>query len=193
MPSVATIEHENATSLSAAHFVSLMAHHIATSNPRIFNVIELWKKNGGDANTLLSQLEKNQEVKNILLNETPWVMEAKNETERKQRLATLFDLNDLKQKGDVWVKKLADYRLADGGYAWFKGCDYSSLHTSLFVTDNIGRLRKAGLDTKDVEKSLNVKATLHYLDGRLREVYDNMKNGVKGYFDFINTKRYITI
>lgn len=175
MPSVATIEHENATSLSAAHFVSLMAHHIATSNPRIFNVIELWKKNGGDANTLLSQLEKNQEVKNILLNETPWVMEAKNETERKQRLATLFDLNDLKQKGDVWVKKLVDYRLADGGYAWFKGCDYSSLHTSLFVTDNIGRLRKAGLDTKDVEKSLNVKATLHYLDGRLREVYDNMK------------------
>ena len=175
MPSVATIEHENATSLSAAHFVSLMAHHIATSNPRIFNVIELWKKNGGDANTLLSQLEKNQEVKNILLNETPWVMEAKNETERKQRLATLFDLNDLKQKGDVWVKKLADYRLADGGYAWFKGCDYSSLHTSLFVVDNIGRLRKAGLDIKDVEKSLNVKATLHYLDGRLREVYDNMK------------------
>ena len=175
MPSVATIEHENATSLSAAHFVSLMAHHIATSNPRIFNVIELWKKNGGDANTLLSQLEKNQEVKSILLNETPWVMEAKNETERKQRLATLFDLNDLKQKGDVWVKKLADYRLADGGYTWFKGCDYSSLHTSLFVTDNIGRLRKAGLDIKDVEKSLNVKATLHYLDGRLREEYDNMK------------------
>ena len=42
---------------------------------------------------LLSNLEKNEELKSALLQETPWVMDAKNESERKQRIALFFDLN----------------------------------------------------------------------------------------------------
>ena len=38
----------------------------------------------------MSNLQKNQELKNILLAETPWLTEATNEAEQKQRIATLF-------------------------------------------------------------------------------------------------------
>ena len=70
-----------------------VASYIAQAHPRIQKVINQWTAQGGNASTLYSNLEKNQELKNILLEETPWVLAADNETEQKQRLSLLFDLN----------------------------------------------------------------------------------------------------
>lgn len=169
LPSVATVEHENAISLSAAYFASQLANKIATSNPKIFKVIELWKQQSADKETLLSNLEKNQEVKNVLLNETPWVMDAKSETERKQRLATLFDVNSLSSNCDNWLKKLNDLQTEEGGYAWFKGMK-AGLHSTLFVLDNLGRLKKAGIDIS--AQNVNISKALAFADKRIKEDYD---------------------
>ncbi|MBP5455308.1 MAG: hypothetical protein J6Y37_02305, partial [Paludibacteraceae bacterium] len=174
LPSVATVEHENAVSYSAAHFATLMSQHIANSNPKIFKVINLWKTQGLDKQTLLSNLEKNQDVKNVLLNESPWVMDAKDETEMKQRLSTLFDVNDLQGKSSLWFDKLMDYRLWNGGYCWFK-CNYPSLHTTLFVLDNLGRLRKSGLVDDALIQKAQCAASLRFLDNELRERYEQLK------------------
>ncbi len=171
LPSIASVEHENAVSYSAALFATKMAEHIVHSNPKIFNIIQLWKEQGGNKETLLSNLEKNQDVKNILLTESPWVMDAKDETEQKQRLATLFDLNDLQQKSDNWSKKLSEYRTSEGAYSWCKGM-YPNRHTTLFVMDNIGRLKKAGIATKEEANQSDIKRTLTYLDFELKKDYD---------------------
>ena len=174
LPSVATVEHDNVVSYSAAHFAALMSQHIAKSNPKIFNVINTWKQQGLDKQTLLSNLEKNQDVKNVLLNESPWVMEAKNETEMKQRLSTLFDVNDLQGKSSLWFDKLKEFRLENGGYCWFK-CDYPSLHSTLFVLDNLGRLRKAGIADDALIQKAQCSASLRFLDNELREKYESLK------------------
>jgi len=178
LPSVATVEHENAVSYSAAHFASLMSEHIAKSNPKIFNVINMWKSQGMDKQTLLSNLEKNQDVKNVLLNESPWVMEAKDETEMKQRLSTLFDVNDLHGKCSLWFDKLMEFRLESGAYTWFKCVEpyiYPSTHTTLFVLDNFGRLRKAGIVDEAFLQKAQYRSSLQFLDGELRDAYEELK------------------
>lgn len=178
LPSVTNVEHENAIGYSAAFFASQMAQHIANSNPRVFNVIERWKQQGGDKQTLLSNLEKNAEVKNVLLNETPWVLDAKNETESRQRLSALFDVNTLRANGDNWLNKLYDYQLDNGGFAWFKNMS-ADRYTTLFVLDNFCRLRNAELPIS-VKDGCEEKA-LRYLDNVLLDEYKWMKAHTKDY------------
>lgn len=178
LPSVAKADHENSISLSAAFFASKLAQHIANSNPRVFNVIELWKQQGADKQSLLSNLEKNNEVKNVLLNETPWVLDAKNETENKQRLSSLFDLNTIKANCGLWLKKLTELQTNEGGFAWFKGMD-AGLHSTLFVLDNFGRLSKAGIPT-DVDQSC-IRSAVEYTDEKLREDFERLKKYDKDY------------
>ena len=174
IPSIVTVEYENTISYSAAHFAALMSQHIANSNPKIFNVINTWKKQGMDEKTLLSNLEKNQEVKNVLLNESPWVMEAKNETEMKQRLSALFAVDELQNVCDLLFDQLKKARLRNGGYTWFKS-EYPSLHTTLFVLDNLGRLRKAGIINDKLLDEAKYESSLHYLDDELYDTYKDLK------------------
>lgn len=171
LPSIADVEHKNANSLSAAHFATVLASHIVKSNPKIFNVINAWKTQGGDAKTLLSQLEKNPEVKSVLLSETPWVMDAKNETEMKQRLLTLFDLNALNEKSEKWLSELKQYQSENGGYCWLEGMS-PNRHTTLFVLDNFGRLKQAGLLKMSESLKENIENALKYLDVKMKEYYD---------------------
>lgn len=178
LPSVSNVEHENAISLSTAMFASEMAQQIANTNPKIFKVIELWKQQGGDKQTLLSNLEKNTEVKNVLLNETPWVMDAKNETESKQRLATLFDVNTLRSSCSTWRNKLNDLQTEDGGWAWFKGMR-ADRYTTLYVLDNYGRLKKAGINISAHDKEIS--DAISYLDYRLQEDYNWAKKHIKNF------------
>lgn len=174
LPSTANPQHDNAIDLSAALFASKMAEHIAQSNPKIFKVIELWKAQSKDKETLLSNLEKNAEVKNVILNETPWVMDAQNETERKQRLSMLFDVNDIRSKCDNWQKKLNELQNPDGGFCWFKGM-LSNRYTTLFVLDNYCRMKKAGIDVANQKES--IKRAVEYLDKCLKEdLEDGLRN-----------------
>lgn len=178
LPSVSNVEHENAISLSTAMFASEMAQQIANTNPKIFKVIELWKQQGGDKQTLLSNLERNTEVKNVLLNETPWVMDAKNETESKQRLATLFDVNNLRSSCATWRNKLNDLQTEDGGWAWFKGMR-ADRYTTLYVLDNYGRLKKAGINISAHDNEIS--DAISYLDYRLQEDYNWAKKHIKNF------------
>ena len=79
------------------------------------------KANGADKETLLSNLERNQDLKNLLLSETPWVAEATNETEQKRRIALLFDLNSMGNRLQTAIDKLSALQLPDGSWSWYKG------------------------------------------------------------------------
>ncbi len=186
LPTIVDVEHKNANSLSAAHFATVLSSHIAKSNPKIFNVINAWKNQGGDAKTLLSHLEKNPEVKSVLLSETPWVMEAKNETEMKQRLSTLFDLNVLNEKSEKWLNELKQYQCENGGYRWLEGMS-PNMHTTLFILDNLGRLKQAGVLKVDGSLNESIEKALKYLDTKIEEEYER-----KIQWD-VNWKKHATI
>ena len=139
LPEISDPTSDNAIAWASAFYGNTLASYIANSQPRIQQVFNRWKLEGGDKQTLLSQLEKNQELKEIILNETPWVMDAQNETERKQRLGLLFDINQMNNRIDTDLTKLQGLQNEDGGWSWFSGME-SSYFTTTYITGLLIRL-----------------------------------------------------
>ena len=116
-----------------------MAGYIANSQPRIKAVFDNWRLSGGTKETFLSRLEQNQDVKNILLGESPWLLEATTEAEQQQRIATLFDVNQLKYRNMVSLLKLKELQGEDGAWSWFGGMSGNRYVTG-YITGLLVRL-----------------------------------------------------
>ena len=130
LPVVANPQNEDALSWATAYYAHSLAACIVKENPRIKQVFDSWKAQGGTKETFMSNLHKNQELKNILLAETPWLTEATNEAEQKQRIATLFDLNTMNSGQAVSVEKLRELQNGDGAWSWYKGMQGSRYVTT---------------------------------------------------------------
>lgn len=124
LPTLSNPQSENVISWFAAYYGNTLATHIANSTPKLKQIIDRWTANGRDEShspeTLISNLEKNQELKMVLLEETPWVLQAENETEQKQRLSLLFDLNRNSYQTSQALEKLQSLQTENGGWSWFK-------------------------------------------------------------------------
>jgi hypothetical protein len=163
---------ESADAAFRRYYANSIAAFIVNSNPKIKQVFDIWKNYTPDA--LLSNLEKNEELKSVILNETPWVRDAQNETERKQRVAVLFDLNKIAESKSGALRKLLQMQSPNGGFPWYQGgCD------NVFITQRIvlglGHLQNLGIiDAKDGEiKQLLIKA-VRYLDQSIVDDYKKL-------------------
>ncbi len=156
---------------------NLLAAHIVRKMPRIKSVMEKWQTT--DTAALLSNLHKNQELKQVLLEETPWVLEAQSETEQKKRIAQLFDLVKLATNRNKLAAKLLEMQSPNGGFSWFKGGPDDRYITQYIVT-GIGHLLKLGAVTEDMEELTTVvEKALPYLDARIKEDYDKRDKKAK--------------
>ncbi|MGA2822682.1 MAG: alpha-2-macroglobulin family protein, partial [Bacteroidales bacterium] len=164
----------NADNVFRSFYANSIASFIANSNPKIKHVFDSWKNLTPDA--LLSNLEKNQQLKSALLQETPWVLEAKDESQRKQRLVILFDLNTLSGKLDQNLKKLQKMQVSSGGWAWFDGMP-ENRHITQDIITGLGHLDHLGIknihEDKDTWNMLN--KAIAYIDGELVKDYNNIK------------------
>ena len=188
LPSLGMPENNNAISWAAAYYANTLAAYIMNSQPRIKAVFDSWKLQGGTKETFLSNLQKNQEVKNILLSESPWVMEARTEEEQKERIATLFDLNNIRNNNIAALTRLKELQQSDGSWAWYKGMNGSRFITNFIVELNA---RLALLTGKPLEgDALTMqRSAFSFLNKEALEEYKNIrkaeKNGekVKGLSD----------
>lgn len=148
LPSLDQPTTDDAISWASAYYANSLASFIMNSQPRIKTIFDRWKQQGGTKETFLSNLQKNQEVKNILLSESPWVMEAKTEEQQKERIATLFDLNNIRNNNITALTKLKELQGTSGAWAWYKG-----MEGSRYVTTYIAKLnaRLALLTGKTLE------------------------------------------
>ena len=140
-----------------------LAQKIAASSPKIRRVFDQWK--GTDA--LQSNLEKNQDLKSVLLQESPWVLDAKSETQAKRNVGLLFDENTMRASLKAAYDKLAVLQLGDGSWPWFPGGRGNS-YITLYLATGFGRLKHLGVTS--VAQDLALKA-LGHLDGWIDEVY----------------------
>jgi hypothetical protein len=147
-----------------------IASHLVNSNPKIERVFEQWK----NAEALVSNLEKNQELKSILLQETPWVMQSGNETERKKRIALLFDLNTMSRSLSEAVQKLAKAQNDNGGWPWFPGMPESRYITQ-YIVAGFGHLRALGIEFKDSRVQTMIRQAVEFIDEEMKRDYDLMK------------------
>jgi len=178
LPTLSVPESENALDYFTAYYANSLAAFIANSNPKIAATFERWKKAGGSREALLSNLEKNSELKNMLLDETPWVMAAKDETEQKRQIALLFDLNMQKNQAQQYLDKLISLQQPSGAFSWFKDMPGSRYITQEILL-NLGRLRRL-TGTANYQLS-TVNAALHYLDLEIARDFANLKKNNKNY------------
>ena len=178
LPVVAHPQNEDALSWATAYYAHSLAACIVKENPRIKQVFDSWKAQGGTKETFMSNLQKNQELKNILLAETPWLTEATNEAEQKQRIATLFDLNTMNSGLAVSVEKLRELQNGDGAWSWYKGMQ-GSRYVTTQVMEMLVRLNALTPQDADSRMQPMIQKGFEYLGKQAAEEYKSMKEAEK--------------
>ncbi|WP_159476227.1 alpha-2-macroglobulin family protein [Chryseobacterium sp. 18068] len=191
LPSLKNDQNSSADVVFNKWFADVLASEIFKANPKLKTVFEEYQSKG----LLNSNLEKNQELKQLLLEETPWVLESKNEQEQMAKLALLFDANTMKNSiNQDWddFKKLQN---PDGGFSWYQGYP-SSYGTSLYILKNLGKmntwLKENVKDYQSSEQKELVAKLIGYVDNEINKYTDVKKENVINNWtlDYLDTRNY---
>jgi len=165
LPYLMEFPHACSEQLFNRYYANTLARHIAGSDPKIRRVFDLWK----NTPALDSPLTKNQDLKSVMLEETPWLRQAMRESEARRNVGLLFDANRLDEEAARTLRELAERQLDDGLWAWFPG-GRPSEYISLYIVMGFGRLRHLGA-ASDVAPALRALSALDaWMDRRYREI-----------------------
>ena len=173
LPYIMEYPYECAEQTFSRYYANTLATTIVNKTPRIKQVFDLW--NTQNSGALMSNLEKNQELKQIMLEETPWVVQAKSETERKKRIGLLFDLNRMSDEMNRAFGKLKNIQNSDGGFPWFDGKP-SSRYITQHIVAGMAHLEKLGAmqEKNSKEAQAIVQQGLSYLGIETWKDYKNL-------------------
>jgi TonB-dependent SusC/RagA subfamily outer membrane receptor len=165
LPYLMEYEHECAEQTFARFYANALASEVISSNPKIAAVFEDWRKNG----KLNSKLEENEELKSIILAETPWLKDAQDEEEKKKNLALLFDLEKMKTSQEATFQKLKQKQKASGGFSWFDGSNENEYITR-HILAGLGHLSKLSKGNA-LQIDEIAKTGIPYIDSKFLEYY----------------------
>jgi len=172
LPYLIEYPYECAEQIFSRYYANAIAGGIVRSTPALEAIYKQWK----DAGTLTSRLSQNQELKSLLLEETPWVFDAEQEEVQQKNIALLFDLNNMAQKQADALRKLRDMQQAGGGFPWFAGGPENRYITQHIVA-GLGKLAFLNVSDKPTPDFLN--RALEYLDTEVQKDYDWVMEEVK--------------
>lgn len=180
MPYMMEYPHECAEQTFTRYYSNAIASHIMNSNPKVKQVIDTWATESPEA--FLSNLQKNQELKAVILEETPWVLDAKNEEASKRNLAVLLDMGRMSRELDKALSKTIKTQSGNGGWPWFPGMKESRYITQHIVT-GLGHLDHLGIkDIREDKKVWNmVNKAVQFLDNEIVKDYQYAKKWDKNY------------
>ena len=174
LPSLTQPDGENAISWAVAYYANTLAAAIAQSQPRIREVIEAWQTSGQSKETFLSRLEQNEDLKNMLLSETPWLAEATSDTERMQRLVQLFDANRQRNLTLSALTRLKELQGEDGAWSWYKGMG-SSRDITTYIATLLVRLPLLTGSPLDADASAMKQRAFAYLHQEALKEYKRLR------------------
>ena len=174
LPYMMEYPYECAEQVYSRYYANSLATHIVNSAPRVKQVFDNWAKETPE--TFLSALDKNQELKSIMLEETPWLLNANNEAQRKRQVAVLFDLNRMSKELASALEKLEKKQVSSGAWTWFEGMPEDRYITQHIVT-GLGHLDR--LKVKNVRDDQRawamVQKAIAYLDRQIDRDYQELK------------------
>ena len=176
LPTVATPTTEDAFAWAAAWYAHSIASYIAQSNPQIKTLFEQWKAN--DKESLWSNLQKNQELKTMLLTETPWVTDANDEAAQKRQLTLLFDKSHANNRIALYLDKMQALQNPDGGWSWYKGMQ-SSRYTTTYILELMERVIYLTGSELDYPSRHMMASASEYLNNELLAEYRQMQKQEK--------------
>jgi hypothetical protein len=167
LPYLMEYPHECAEQVFNRYYANQLARHIAQSDPKIHRVFELWRN---APKTLESPLLKNQDLKSLMIEETPWLRDANSETEARRNVGVLFDDNRLEGEMARAMQRLQEMQLDSGAWPWFPG-GRASDYITLYIVTGTGRLKHLGVK---INNDLSLRA-LDWLDAQIRQTYQEIK------------------
>ncbi|MGX9987204.1 alpha-2-macroglobulin family protein [Soonwooa purpurea] len=155
-------------------FADVIASEVFIANPRLKTIFDEYQAKG----LLTSNLEKNQELKQLLLDETPWMLDSKNEEEQMSKLVRLFDVNTMRNSIQQDWESLLQLQNPDGGFSWYPGYP-SSYYSSLYILKNLGKLNLWLKDNvkdyqSDSQKQMLTKL-ITFVDNNINKYWDVRK------------------
>ncbi|MCI3938622.1 MG2 domain-containing protein [Chryseobacterium aahli] len=157
-----------------AWFADVVAAEIFKANPKMEKIFNEYQDN----DLMKSNLEKNQELKQLLLEETPWVLESENEEDQMKRVARLFDANKMRKSINEDWDRLLRYQNSDGGFPWLPGYE-SSYYNSIYILNNLGKINgwlKGNMAEYQSGQNKMVSRLISYLDNYIESKWDDEKD-----------------
>ncbi|RAV27999.1 hypothetical protein DN748_15740 [Sinomicrobium soli] len=155
---------------------NLVSQQLVNSNPRIKAVFDDWNRNG----QLQSRLELNEELKSLLLEETPWVRQAAGEEEQMKRIAVLFDLNNMRNELGDTFRKLQGKQLSSGAFPWFDG-GAPNRNITTHIVSGFGHLQAMGIgyENTDIRPDDMIGKAIGFIDGEMEAEWDRYQKNEK--------------
>lgn len=178
LPYLADVKTDRAETAFYVLYANTLSAYIAKNIPNLLNYIKKWQIETPDA--LMSQLQKDENLKAIMLQETPWVLEAKSEAEQRSRIANLFDINNMIMQQKNCIDIIEKKQKSSGGWTWMDGMPESPFITT-FILSGIGKLdRMKALDALSASDKNRIMAiarnAVRYLEYDVAEDYRIMKS-----------------
>lgn len=172
LPTLASASEDDALSWFCVYYTNVLADFIVRTHPELKPVIQKWLAAGSESG-LVSNLEKNPDLKAVVLEETPWVLDAVSETGQMHRLGLLFQPNRAEGMRRSALSRLAGLQLPSGGWGWFKGMR-ENRHITLQILKGMAQLSGLGaVEYSEEEKKMQVEA-IAYLDRRIKSDYESL-------------------
>jgi len=192
LPYLIEFSHECAEQIFARYYANILSGHILSSNLKIKTVLDKWRADGSSSNPF----EQNEQLKSILIEETPWLRDAQSEAEKNYRLSALLEFSKTKKGSEEVLNRLFGMKEKDGGYPWFSGGSVSRTITQHIVA-GFGHLNALGVDLGGKwEKwtALSLISSVKYVERELYSDYQDLleravnKSVIKDSTSFLKSK-----
>ena len=137
LPAIGHPHDDCAICQAASLYANTIGMSIIGENPNAREIFEQWQQEEGSETSLMSALAKNQELQDLVLDETPWVADANREQEQKERLSDFFDAEQMEERLNSALDKLRKLQNSDGSWSWWpdmRGSWYMTVSISQMIT-----------------------------------------------------------
>ena len=185
LPYLMETPRESTDAVFSRLYANALARHIANSDPKMRRVFDLWRnpspqpspggRGRGGTEALDSPLEKNPDLKSLMLEETPWLVQAEDESRARRQVGILFDTNRLDSEQVNTLAKLQQLQLGDGLWPWYPGMPGDHTMTLTIVT-GFGRLRHLGVGELDMAAAIKALGALDaWIDAQYRDLQEGRR------------------
>ncbi len=168
------------------YYANVLAMHINRREPSLKETFSKWQtenlvnQDNKTKNELVSNLQNNKALRSAILEETPWVMDAIEESTQKKKIAALFDSTKIFNEIENSIEQLIALQRPNGAFSWFKGGPEDRDLTQYIIT-GIGQLSKLNAIENFEKQNIKriVDKAIPYLDKKILEKYNRIaKNKV---------------
>ena len=165
LPSLVKPYDNNALSFACSFYALSLATLEAQAHPAIRTLAETWKHTQS-VDSVFLMLERDPDLKQVVLNETPWVGAADREKMRCKNLAELFDSVTVSYKRQSYVDRLIQLQTPSGSWSWFRGMP-GNLWMTVEISEMLARLEALSPNVMTTNARQSLKTAMRYMDGEV--------------------------